>query len=272
MPSSISSPRQLLASSCAGSETSQRKGQLLAEKLQLPFVEFPEAKKNPLVLCHDNDGVALCQFQGRDPQLRKILYVDFLHGKHGYRLIHNRTISQDLARAVGIKRGLRPTIFDATAGLGGDTFVFASLGCKVFACERNPIIATLLADGIKRAAAAAKTKEIAARITLLEGESQQLLSTYKADTVYLDPMYPYTRASAEKKLSMRLIRELAGDDADGEELFTAAERSGTRRIVVKRPKKAPTVSTRKPDHIQLGKSCRYDIYFQHPTYDTSPQP
>ena len=40
---------------------------------------------------------------------------------------------------------------DATAGLGRDAFVLASLGCTVTMLERHPVVAALLADGLARA-------------------------------------------------------------------------------------------------------------------------
>jgi 16S rRNA (guanine1516-N2)-methyltransferase len=46
-----------------------------------------------------------------------------------------------IAKAVGIQPGIRPFVLDATAGLGRDAFVLATLGCEMVLCERQPIIA-----------------------------------------------------------------------------------------------------------------------------------
>ena len=51
-------------------------------------------------------------------------------------------------RAVGIQPGIRPTLLDATAGLGRDAFVLAELGCTLTLIERQPLIAALLEDGL----------------------------------------------------------------------------------------------------------------------------
>ncbi|TMP13498.1 class I SAM-dependent methyltransferase, partial [Pseudoalteromonas ruthenica] len=48
-------------------------------------------------------------------------------------------------------KGATPVVLDATAGLGRDGFVLASLGCKVILHERHPVVAALLYDGLKRA-------------------------------------------------------------------------------------------------------------------------
>ncbi|NHW59468.1 class I SAM-dependent methyltransferase, partial [Escherichia coli] len=56
-----------------------------------------------------------------------------------------------VAKAVGIKKDYLPDVVDATAGLGRDAFVLASIGCKVRMVERHPVVAALLEDGLKRA-------------------------------------------------------------------------------------------------------------------------
>ncbi|GHM54843.1 hypothetical protein ECZU51_35130 [Escherichia coli] len=52
-----------------------------------------------------------------------------------------------MAKAVGIKGDYLPDVVDATAGLGRDAFVLASVGCRVRMLERNPVVAALLDDG-----------------------------------------------------------------------------------------------------------------------------
>ena len=41
-----------------------------------------------------------------------------------------------IARAIGLNSPTAPHVLDATAGLGGDAFVLASLGCPVTMVER----------------------------------------------------------------------------------------------------------------------------------------
>jgi len=60
---------------------------------------------------------------------------------------------EPMVRAVTPKdRPLTETwIVDATAGLGGDGFVFASFGARVTLIEENPIVFELLQDSWTRA-------------------------------------------------------------------------------------------------------------------------
>ena len=52
-------------------------------------------------------------------------------------------------------------MLDATAGLGRDAFVLASLGCQVTLIERVPAVAALLENGIERALLNVETATIA---------------------------------------------------------------------------------------------------------------
>ena len=180
-----------------------------------------------------------------------LLTVDFVHGNTGYRRLHGGGIGQPLARAVGLKSGYRPTVVDATAGLGSDGFILASLGCQVTMIERSPIMGTLLSDGLERAANHPTTKEIASRIHLLLGSASELIirQPERPAAIYLDPMYPHRHGSALNKQAMRIIRSLVGDDPDAATLLETALTVATNRVVVKRPKGAPTLNNRRPSHI-----------------------
>ena len=58
----------------------------------------------------------------------KSLACDFVGGPVNHRLRFGGGRGQDLARAAGLKPGVNPHIVDATAGLGRDAFLLASLG------------------------------------------------------------------------------------------------------------------------------------------------
>jgi len=79
------------------------------------------------------------------------VYVDFVRGRVDYRRRYGGGIKQPLAKAIGLKQAFRPTVVDATAGLGRDAFVLASLGCRVHMLERSKVVAALLYDGLQRA-------------------------------------------------------------------------------------------------------------------------
>lgn len=228
---------------------------------------FSIAKALPIdspYLNYDKQGLALyLATEPKGKSIETLLHIDFVGGKNGYRYAKDCTIKQAIARAVGIKSGFRPTIFDATAGLGGDGFVLACLGSKVALCERSPLLYCLLEDALNRARQNAHIGAIIEnRLTLMHGNSATVLreSTTSYHTVYMDPMYPHKKKAALNKKEMRVIRSFVGDDTDSEVLLAVALEKADNRVVVKRPKGAPYVMDRKPSHEILMKNSRYDVY------------
>jgi 16S rRNA (guanine1516-N2)-methyltransferase len=132
-------------------------------------------------------------------------------------------------------------VIDATAGLGSDAGVAAARGKNVLLIERNDIVHALLQDALKRAVG--EEKAIAERMKIVHADACQLLRDLpepwsNPGAVLLDPMFPpRRRASALPPKPMQRVRELIGhDDSDAiEALLSAAQASGARRIVLKRP-------------------------------------
>ena len=190
------------------------------------------------------------------------VYADFVGGKVGYRHRHGGGRGQPIAKAVGLKRGATPSVLDATAGLGRDAFVLASLGCTVTLIERSPIVAALLRDALDRAELHAESAEVTARMALLEGDAIERMAELagRFEVVHLDPMYPHRDKSALVKKEMRLFRDLVGEDPDADRLLEAALAAAAKRVVVKRPRGAPPLGDRKPSFTVESKSTRYDVY------------
>ena len=189
--------------------------------------------------------------------------VDFVSGAVAHRRLFGGGSGQMIAKAAGIAPGIRPTMIDATAGLGRDAFVLAELGCAMTLIERQPLIAALLEDGLQRASADPEVGPIVARMKLLCGNAIELLSAWNDEepqVIYLDPMFPHRDKSALVKKEMRLFRPLAGDDDDAPALLDAALALATHRVVVKRPRKAPAIAGKPPGYTLEGKSSRFDIY------------
>lgn len=189
--------------------------------------------------------------------------VDFVEGAVAHRRLYGGGSGQMIAKAVGVQPGVRPRVLDATAGLGKDAFVLASLGCDMSLIERQPIIAALLEDGLARAQGDLEVGAIVARMRLLKGNSIEVMQQWQGDppqVIYLDPMFPHREKSALVKKEMRLFRPLVGDDMDAPALLAAALALASHRVVVKRPRKAPCIDGPKPSHALEGKSSRYDIY------------
>lgn len=252
----------------------------LGAKLGLPVAANPAQCRTPLLLAYTAEGLQLLHRPSPKKKPLPLLAIDFVGGKNGYRLLHERTIRQPLARATGIRPGCRPTILDATAGLGGDALVLASLGCQVTMCERSPLLAALLDDALSRARqASALAAEATSRLTLLAVDARHHLAAAEAtyQTIYLDPMYPQRSQSALNRQTMRAIRDLVGDDDDSGQLLELARRAATERVTVKRPQPSPHLGEAKPSHAIFMKNSRFDVYLAvdrrfSTTCDTSPPP
>lgn len=169
---------------------------------------------------------------------------------------------QLLGKAIGLGKHPDPRVLDATAGLGRDGFVMASLGARVTLAERHPTVAALLADARQRALAGPDTATAAARTEIVAADARNLLGLAgeRFDVIYLDPMYPDRGRSALAKKELQLLRELAGPDVDADELLAPALANATRRVVVKRPLHAPPLAGRDPPLRFAGTQARFDVY------------
>lgn len=190
------------------------------------------------------------------------LKVDFSGGAVGYRFRAGGGRGQALPKAIGMKDGKNPLVVDATAGLGRDAFLLASLGAEVVMIERSPKMHQLLQEGMDRARA--EGGDVAAvmdRMTLLFGDAKEILQTLKPDVVLVDPMHPPRKNSALVKKEMIMIREIVGTDDDAVELMQVALSVARKRVVLKWPQGAePLIGIRPASHQINGKSTRYDVY------------
>ncbi|MET0106082.1 MAG: class I SAM-dependent methyltransferase [Sedimenticola sp.] len=198
------------------------------------------------------------------PKAPGAVYVDFVEGKSAHRRKYGGGRGQPLARAIGLKKGVTPSVLDATAGMGKDAFVLATLGCRVTLVERSPIVAALLEDGLRRARDDHGTAEIAGRMTLVQGDAADYLAALeesrRPQVIYMDPMYPHRDKSALVKKEMRLFQEIVGPDTDSARLLQAARECAVARVVVKRPAKAGFVGDEKPGFSIESPNTRYDVY------------
>ena len=190
------------------------------------------------------------------------LICDFTGGAVGHRFRAGGGRGQALPRAVGLKGGKTPAVVDATAGLGRDAFLLASLGAEVTLIERSPEIHSLLEKGIARARdAGGEVAEVIERMTLLHGDAKDLLPGISPEVVSIDPMHPPRKNSALVKKEMRLIREIVGTDEDAVELVKTALATASKRVVLKWPRRAdPMDGIRPPSHRITGVSTRYDVW------------
>ena len=239
----------------------------LAERLQLP-IHSPGSTNYDFLLTLSDRGLSL------EPSASKgygAISCDFASGANNHRRRFGGGNGQSIAKAVGVSGKFCPTVLDLTAGLGGDGFVLASLGCCVTLVERNPVVHSLLADGLARATiSGAEDSALAAiidRIELIEGDSADYLQAQQEqpqeeypDVVYLDPMFPERKKSAKVKKQMQAFHSIVGGDADADSLLAQALAIAVHRVVVKRPAGAPYLADSKPSYSLEGKSTRFDIY------------
>ena len=192
------------------------------------------------------------------------LCVDFSSEQITYRRKQTSLKKESLARALGLKGNTATHIIDATAGLGRDSFILASLGFEITLLERSPIMAALLADGLQRALQDPEVAPIAQRMRLIPLSGIEFLPEInpkeRPSHIYVDPMFPERSKSALVKKEMRLLHDLIGQDPDADALLEAALACATERVVVKRPRLAEPLGTMKPSFQMQGSSSRFDVY------------
>ncbi len=195
-------------------------------------------------------------------QVARELRIDFAGGAVAHRLRFGGGRGQPLAKAMGLRDGKTPTIVDATAGLGRDSFLLASLGAQVTLIERSDQMHALLADAMDRAAKeGGELAEIIGRMTLLLGDAKDLLPQLTTDAILIDPMHPVRKSSALVKLELRQVRDIVGTDEDAPELMRVALKTAGSRVVLKWPAKAdPIADIEKCSYQILGKTTRYDVW------------
>lgn len=236
----------------------------LATQLQLPIIANEAENPKALQLSYQQDRLQLLapgSIQGSGP-----VYVDFVHGKLAHRKRFGGGKGQAIAKAVGLKPTDTPSVLDATAGLGQDAYILASLGCEVVMCERNPIIAALLRDGLQRASV--ETDTIIQRMHFIQDDAEVFMtraSHQPTDVVYLDPMYPARKGTALTQKGMQTLQILLGHSSSNDEdslasLLSMARKFATKRIVLKRPAKVSAIADPKPAFCVPGKTTRYDVW------------
>jgi 16S rRNA (guanine1516-N2)-methyltransferase len=239
----------------------KRLGQPCQFDLDITSLQSPE-----FVVMFDGHGVSLQQTGRKAPGP---IRAEFAEGSVDHRRRFGGGKGQMIAKAVGVKAGVYPNVLDATAGLGKDAFVLATLGCSVQMLERSPVVHALLADGLVRAREQASFEDpelahIIARMELIAVDSQdylgQISDENRPDVIYLDPMFPDRQKSADVKKEMAAFHHVVGKDEDADSLLEKALAKANYRVVVKRPRKAPFINNKTPSYQLEGKSSRYDIY------------
>ncbi len=232
------------------------KSRQLATRLALPLV-VGDTDEGQFFLAYEDAGLILGSL---DKDMGNPIWVDFVAGANAHRRKFGGGKQQDIARAVGISKKANIRVLDATAGLGRDAFVLASLGCDVTLIEKNAVVHSLLNDGIERALHDPDAASVVQRMHLIQDDTLQF-SPETIDVVYLDPMFPPSQKSAKVKKELRYLHHIVGyDGAGADALLDWAMQHALKRVVVKRPRLAPPLAGKKPTLTFEGKSGRFDVY------------
>jgi len=242
----------------------RQRGEALASSLSLPIAGRGEARDHDVLLTVTPRRLELRVVGGPDESIvgGRAVYADL--GAIDVTSPAGRSLKQPLLKAVGLRKTGQPLrVLDATAGFGEDAFLLAAFGCTVVAAERQPVVAAMLADAVRRLAATHAA--VASRIDVRAADAAAVLRQMlpRPQVVCVDPMFPLPaggRRAAERK-PMKLLRLLAGDDTDATDIFEAAMRAATQRVVVKRPLRAPAMTTKlDPVAVHKGRGFRFDVY------------
>ena len=240
-----------------------------ADRLQLPLLhdQIPESIVDyGFVILFSPTEIALQQTGRKAPGP---ILVEFTEGAVDHRRKFGGGKGQMIAKAVGVKAGVYPRVLDATAGMGKDSFVLATLGCDLTLIERSPIVHLLLQDGLERAQMFAREQDaellqVIQRMQLRSQDSRAYLESLTTeefpDVIYLDPMFPERQKTADVKKEMAAFHSIVGKDEDADALLPLALAHVNYRVVVKRPRKAPFLNNQAPSYQLEGKSSRFDIY------------
>jgi len=220
------------------------------------------------------------------------IYIDFTNTEWARRLFNISSKNELAAKALGLHKNDEHRVFDANAGLGQDSFVFAALGAEVLACERSPLVYCLLSDALQRARQDNGIGLIAKRIKLIKDDAISRISNGEVGechSIYLDPMFPNKNQFPNKKQSpdknqspnkkrqalskkeMQVFQKIIGSDQDAELLFDEAlnflysnttQNQYCKRVVLKRPRLAPVLLQEKLGRQIEGNATRFDIYFK----------
>lgn len=214
-------------------------------------------------------GLALARAQPAGAPLR--LIADFRGGRQGWRLREASIRREPLARACGLRGDRETRVADVTAGLGRDGMLLAVLGARVTMVERDPVVAALLADALRRAAAGDDAlSRAASRVTLVHEDAMTWLgrAAPPPEVVCIDPMFDGGGRGQVKK-DMQLLRALLPPPDDGKALLRTALAAADARVVVKRHRLASPLAGR-PDHCIEGRSTRFDVYLTRRGNSTEP--
>lgn len=206
--------------------------------------------------------------------------IDFVNDHRNYNKKKMGLRNEIISKAMGAGRHGHK-ILDLSAGLGIDSVFLYQLGYQVLGLERHPLIYISLRTALEN--------YYINFLKINEDPKNQLIDDMKLDfrfisaadflnlnndtectdfnIIYFDPMFPEKIKSALPRQEMVFFRNLVGADLDASfiienyiELVKSQKNQIQKRIVIKRPIKAPLLIKQKPESQFFGKLIRFDIY------------
>ncbi len=190
------------------------------------------------------------------PKERPIgIEVDETLNRHTQFFKKSSVYKDNLARALGIKPGVRPHVLDLTGGLLGDTLLMLAMGAQVTTLERHPVVRFLIESALHNS-----SHPLLANFQFVANDAASFLETCSPyDVIFFDPMFEDANHKAGPKKEMRIFREVVGSDLDAMEIAEKAQTRALKRLVIKRPRLSQTLINGECLQYQ-GKSTRYDVY------------
>ena len=186
-----------------------------------------------------------------------------------YRLKYGGGSKQPIAKAIKVSNKVHLKVIDATAGLGTDSIVLASLNCQIYAIEKNLTVAELLQKRLDKAKNNDFLAPIVKNITLIIGDSRIIIpdiiktKQYIPDVIYLDPMFPPKKKTSAPNKQIQILQAIIANsetNTETNDLLKICLNYAKQRIVVKRPRLAANLENIKPHFSLIGRSNRFDVY------------
>ena len=159
-------------------------------------------------------------------------------------------------------------ILDATAGLCRDSLRMAFWGHEVCACERDSKLSQLLVTAYTEALADDFYAPWLNRLKIHALSTEAFLAANPHETfdiVVVDSMFPDEKRKGLPKKNIQELKLLVEDDSDNAAellnfLYDFKWEKKPKKILVKRPLKAPPFPTHKASMAYKGRSHRWDLY------------
>ena len=148
--------------------------------------------------------------------------------------------------------------------MGTDTWLLATYGYTVYACEKS-LPSAMLEDGLQRVRASyeglSQISNTANNIRLRNLDSSLSVNPTGAKYAVIDPMFPVKKKQVLASGDMQMLQRFVGRGGSVDLLLQAAKAQGIRRAVVKRALRSrERYALLEPLYSLEGRSTRFDVF------------